>query len=232
MIFAKDPNERRKHPRFLRAITWRLPLEFFQRLARLSHKPFTQTLAVDILPHYISERGVELEGTAVTHNQRELLFRALRETERCSAPIAEVGSWRGATTAALAAETPRVVYAVDPYCDSFASEPVMNEMLERTRPYPHVRLVRATSGQAARQLVHERFSVIFIDGIHDYINAWFDFTVWAPLLVAGGIIAFHDVDDHAGTNLACRRIVRRKNFEAWGYCPNMLLFRKTSPHPE
>ena len=34
----------------------------------------------------------------------------------------------------------------------------------------------------------------------------------------GGMIAFHDLDDHAGENLACRRILRWKGFGSWGYC--------------
>lgn len=226
MIFPSDPNERRKHPRLLRAVTWRLPLEISERYASATFRPFSEILSLGSLSHHIPERGMELENTSVTQNQKEMLLRAVRETETFSDPIVEIGSWRGATTAALAAETRRIVYAVDPYSDSYASEPVMNEMLERTKRYSNVTPVRATSGEAAIQLARTKFSLIFIDGIHDYINAWFDFTAWSNLLVPGGILAFHDVDDHAGTNLACRRVLKRKDFEVWGYCPNMLLFRK------
>ncbi len=41
-----------------------------------------------------------------------------------------------------------------------------------------------------------------------------------------GMIAFHDVDDHPGANLACRWILKRKGFVPWGYCPNIVVFRR------
>jgi hypothetical protein len=58
------------------------------------------------------------------------------------------------------------------------------------------------------------------------INTWFDFRVWGSLLLPGGIILFHDVDDHAGTNLACWRILRQNDYRVWGYCPNSLSLKK------
>jgi hypothetical protein len=38
-------------------------------------------------------------------------------------------------------------------------------------------------------------SFIFIDAVHDYVNTRFDISVWWPLLMSGGIMAFHDTDD-------------------------------------
>jgi hypothetical protein len=60
------------------------------------------------------------------------------------------------------------------------------------------------------------------------INTWFDFRAWGALVVKEGMIAFHDVDDHAGTNLACRRILRQKNYQVWGYCPNLVALKKVA----
>jgi hypothetical protein len=46
----------------------------------------------------------------------------------------------------------------------------------------------------------------------------------AALVVKRGMIAFHDLDDHAGANLVCRRILKWKGFVSWGYCPNIVVF--------
>ena len=88
--------------------------------------------------------------------------------------------------------------------------------------------VRRSSKEAAKELSSRPLSLIVVDTIHDYINTWFDFCVWGRLLVPGGIILFHDVDDHAGTNLACRRIIRQKNYQVWGYCPNLVALEKVA----
>jgi len=86
--------------------------------------------------------------------------------------------------------------------------------------------VRRSSKEAAKELSSRPLSLIVVDTIHDYINTWFDFRVWHSLLVPGGIILSHDVDDHAGTNLACWRILRQKDYRVWGYCPNSLPLKK------
>jgi predicted O-methyltransferase YrrM len=158
------------------------------------------------------------------------LFRALAYTSENSEDIVEIGSWRGITTAALARRTNKQIYAVDPYITNEFSG--INEALEafnnRVVEFQKVIHVRNSSGDAARQLAETRFSLIFVDAIHDYINTWYDFVVWGNLLVPGGIIIFHDVDDHPGTYFACRRILKQKNYYVWGYCPNLVAFQKIS----
>src|SRR2546421_6422858 len=104
MIRPRDPNELRKLPRLLRAVAWRLPLEFGELLGKLSYKPIDRCLNQDKLVEHISERGEAIEETAVTTGQREILFSALAHTEKMSEGIAENGAWRGITTAALAGD--------------------------------------------------------------------------------------------------------------------------------
>jgi len=206
----RDPNELRKLPRLLRAVAWRLPLEFGELLGKLSYKP--------------------IEETAVTTGQRKVLFSAVAHTEKIREAIAEIGAWRGTMTAALSGRTVRRVYAIDPHKEN--EFPGINEAFEVFRKrfslFSNVVYVRRSSGEAAKELSCTHLSLIFADAIHDYINTWFDFRVWGSLLGPGGIILFHDVDDHAGTNLACRRIIRQKNYQVWGYCPDLVALKKVA----
>jgi glycosyltransferase involved in cell wall biosynthesis/predicted O-methyltransferase YrrM len=228
MTWLQDPNELRKLPRLLRAVAWRAPLEFGELIGKLRYRPIDCCLNRNKLVEHISERGDPIDETAVTTGQQELLFRALAQTAEMSAGIAEIGAWRGITTAALAGRTDRRVYAIDPYKEN--EFPGVNEAFqafrERTSAFSNVVHLRCSSGEAARELSGTRLSLIFVDAIHDYINTWFDFRVWSNLLVPGGIILFHDVDDHTGANLACRRILRQKKYRVWGYCPNLVALKK------
>lgn len=223
-----DPNELRKLPRLLRAITWRLPLEYGELMGKFTYKPIGECLDKNKLTEFIPERGKSLEETAVTAGQQELLFRALARTANMPQAIAEIGAWRGITTVALTERTERRVYAIDPHKkDEF---PGINEAFDafqaRIKEFPHVIHVRHSSGGAAKELSQTPLSLVFVDAMHDYINTWFDFWTWSELLVPGGIILLHDVDDHVGTNLACRKILRLKNYRAWGYCPNIVALEK------
>ena len=216
----------RKLPRALRALRWRLPLEATQLFARLTFTPFVRCYDTKLLKEYISERGASLVDTAVTAGQREVLARALKQTENIKLPVVEIGAWHGVTTAVLAEMTSRLVYAIDPYKDATGDENDMQMMQERIRGLTNVKHIRLSSGEAVKMLEHERFSLIFVDAIHDYLNTWFDFRAWGALVVKEGMIAFHDVDDFPGANLACRRILKRKGFVPWGYCPNIVVFRR------
>jgi hypothetical protein len=42
MKLPSDPNELRKLPRWLRAIAWRLPIEFGELAGKLTYKPFNK----------------------------------------------------------------------------------------------------------------------------------------------------------------------------------------------
>jgi hypothetical protein len=203
-----------------------LPLELSQLFAKLTFSPFVRCCDTKLLKEYVPERGASSQDTTVTAGQIEILVRALKQTEHIKLPVVEIGAWRGTTTAVLAGMTTRLVYAVDPYNDASGDEKDMQMMQERTRGLANVKHVRLSSGEAVKMLAHERFSLVFVDAIHDYLNTWFDFRAWGALVVKGGMIAFHDLDDHAGANLACRRILKWKGFVPWGYCPNIVVFRR------
>jgi len=222
-----DPDDLMKLPFLARQFRWRWKLELGQLVAKLTYRPFGNCFDKTATKYFLPDRGKAIADTAVTTGQREVLLAALKETEQINLPIVEVGAWRGATTVALAAATSRTIYAVDPFNNYPGAASDMEIMLNRIRSISQVKHIRLRSGGAARALAQERFSLVFIDAIHDYINTWFDFLVWERLLAPGGMLVFHDVDDHVGTNLACRRILRRKNYRVWGYCPNLVAFAKS-----
>ena len=210
-----------------RIIFWTLPNRYYRLYSRIVFKPFQTCIVRDRCQCFLSDRGDNVPHTAVTTRQLELLLKAVDETEDMASPIAEVGSYRGATTRSLAERTKRLVYAVDPHAGWGGSQKDYQFFRAAVQSFPNVRHLRTSSGEAAQMLAGERFSLVFIDAIHDYPNTRYDFVVWSALLDQGGMVAFHDVDDWPGTNAACRRILKeRKDFEIWGYCPNLAILRQ------
>jgi predicted O-methyltransferase YrrM len=117
--------------------------------------------------------------------------------------IAEVGSWRGRSTAALADNTNGVVYAIDTWAGSpetdfdqefIAGGPewLYQDFLQHAAP--NVVPVRMTSVDAAADFAAkgQTFDMIFIDGAHDYQSVRTDILDWYPLLEPGGLLCGHD----------------------------------------
>jgi predicted O-methyltransferase YrrM len=135
-------------------------------------------------------------------------LRWLAEQAATRRDIAEIGSWMGRSTRALADHTPGTVYAVDTWQGS--DEPVHRKALaDKPKDWlyrqfcanladllaaqpPKVIAVRRPSVQAARRLRRLRFDLIFLDGAHDYASVRDDLAAWAPLLRPGGLLCGHD----------------------------------------
>ena len=214
----------RLHPSRL---VWTVYARAMDKLGQARFRPVSDDWDLRAVPHVRAGRGDNVPDTAVTTTQAQLLDEALAATEPLGKAVLELGSYRGVTTARLAAGTHRPIFAVDPYIGYGGWEADMSTMHARTKPFAHVQHVRLPSGAAAAQLADESFSLVFIDAVHDFANTSFDFDCWVPLVVPGGLVAMHDVDDFAGTNLALRRILaRRKDFRLWGYCPNLAVLER------
>jgi len=123
--------------------------------------------------------------------------------------IVEVGSWKGATTLALACNTPGVVYAVDTFEGSVGEEQhqrlgehpadwLFGEFSRNTAGLQNLKVMRMTSLDASVKLsgvlVPEelRFDMIFLDASHDYDSVKADILAWFPLLTPGGLLCGHD----------------------------------------
>ena len=119
--------------------------------------------------------------------------------------IAEVGSWMGRSTCALAANCGcGLVIAVDTWQGSaehvstLAGKPegwLFSEFRRNTKGLP-VMPIPLTSLDAAFLLSKPRmeFDLIFLDASHDYESVKADILAWMPLLAPGGVICGHDFD--------------------------------------
>lgn len=165
--------------------------------------------------------------TAVTTDQLHVLLTALDclELSRDHA-IVEVGAYRGATTHALAVRTQRRVFAVDPFIGYGGWEADFAAFRARTASLPNVTHLRMTSGEAARTWAHGPIGFVFIDAVHDYVNAAFDVAAWTRRLSAGGLLALHDTDTaiFAGARMAA--FEARKRAELWAHIDNLTVLRK------
>jgi predicted O-methyltransferase YrrM len=173
------------------------------------------------------EPGGGLPHTAVTENQLSVLLAAVADSEAMGSPIVEIGSFRGITTRALASATKRTVVAIDPYLGEGGHERDLALFREHTEGLTNVRHIREVSDAAFNSWSGEPISLVFIDAIHEYLHAWYDFAAWGSLVAPGGFVAFHDVDAFPGVNRVCQRLLKEcPQWKAWAYAPNIAIFQR------
>ncbi len=211
---------------FGRIVNWTIPRRIHEGLAVLGQK--------SLVPAFESARakvekdaGKKIEHTAVSQGQQSVLLAAIAASEEMGEPIIEIGSFRGITTRAIALATKREVVAVDPYIGEGGHQVDLDYFREHTAGLQNVTLLRNASDPAFREWGERPISFVFIDAIHEYLHAWFDFTAWGSLVKPGGFVAFHDVDQFAGVNRACQKLLREcPEWQPWGYAPNIGVFRR------
>jgi predicted O-methyltransferase YrrM len=105
--------------------------------------------------------------------------------------IAEIGSYKGRSTLALAAACPGVVYAIDVW----ASPPIYLDFRYNLGDYLEGKVipVRQPSIDAGASLPGE-FDLVFIDADHAYDAVMSDLCTWVPRVKRGGVVAGHDYD--------------------------------------
>jgi predicted O-methyltransferase YrrM len=205
-------------------LVWTAQNRILEGHARASHKPFYSSIE-ETCTRIERSRGEAISDTAVTENQLALLLKALDKANQIDGCIVEVGSYRGVTTARLAENTQKRVYAVDPYIGYGGSDHELELFLRSTSTLENVIHIRQPSGVAAREC-NEPISLVFIDAIHDFSNSWHDFSVWFSKISRGGFIAMHDVDDFPGVGRTCRLIAKDPEVIIWGYAPNLVIFQR------
>ena len=139
----------------------------------------------------------------------------LAEVASRSHRIAEIGSFQGRSTRALADNTPGVVYAVDTWNGSdeewhralLKGKPpnwLLEEFLRNMKGLSNVTICRQTSLEAARRFSDSKtaFDLVFIDASHDYASVSADIKAWEPLLQPGGIFCGHDFNYRAFPGVA------------------------------
>ena len=116
--------------------------------------------------------------------------------------IAEVGSWKGRSTTALAENTQGMVFAIDTWKGSkeHSAEAIgpegwlFEEFAKNMRGLPVIP-VQGTSVAAAQHFLQSDFrlfDMIFIDAAHDASSVKADIEAWSPLLQDGGLLCGHD----------------------------------------
>lgn len=167
--------------------------------------------------------------TAVTKAQMRLLIAAIQLTENLGGAVVEVGAFRGVTTAILAEQTARKYFAVDPYIGYGGAETDRVGMLKRIERFKNVQHLRLTSGEALLEIGGTQLSFVFVDAVHDYVNARFDGVSWGRLICPRGVIAFHDADarQFPGVQRVVWNLLREKdNYELFGHVHGLVMLRK------
>lgn len=162
-------------------------------------------LQADLIPGYLHE----VQGYALM---------ILAESGPGVGGIVEIGSFFGKSTCWLAAGTKKAqrekVTAVDHFKGSpehqagqACASPLLeregttyNAFLENIRKFgveDWVVPMRMSSEEAAAQWSGP-IRLLFIDGDHSYEASKKDFETWAPFVVHGGVIAFHDIYEWTG----------------------------------
>lgn len=146
------------------------------------------------------ERALSVQGWMT---EDELSY--LASVASKSSIVAEVGSWMGRSTCALAANIGSgSVYAVDTWKGSQEHIPMLADKPEgwlfsqfraNTNGLP-VMPIALPSLDAAFLIAKTamRFDLIFIDACHSYESVKADLEAWLPLLAPGATICGHDYD--------------------------------------
>jgi len=119
--------------------------------------------------------------------------------------VVEIGSFKGKSTIALAKGLARsrkkgYVWAIDPHKgviadgkDALYSETYTDfqKNIVRAQVESQIKPIIATSQEAAKKW-EKPIRVLFLDGLHDYKHTKEDYELWAPFVIDGGVVAFHD----------------------------------------
>lgn len=104
--------------------------------------------------------------------------------------IAEIGSYKGKSTKAMAWNSPAIIHCIDTFERGSRTEFEANlkKEFDTEKMYIH----NLTSSLAAKKLNHLRFDMIFIDADHDEESVKTDIQSWLPLLAENGLFCGHD----------------------------------------
>lgn len=103
--------------------------------------------------------------------------------------IAEIGSYRGASTT-LAASRARLVYAVDPWEGCGDNDGALGVFLARN--LSNVRILRMRSLEALSHVPNRSLDFVYIDAMHGYEDVKADIEGWLPKIKPGMWIGGHD----------------------------------------
>jgi predicted O-methyltransferase YrrM len=166
----------------------------------------------------------------LSKGQAQALFQAAEATTGGS--IVEIGSHHGRSTIVLASAAPASeVVAIDPF-DSARwgggedAYPAFRGNLARAGV--DVRLLRTTSGEAAREW-DGPIGLLFVDGAHTTAAARQDLVDWEPHVLKGGRVFVHDTFSARGvTRAVLERHLFNRNWRYRGSTRTLACFERRS----
>jgi len=135
------------------------------------------------------ERALAIDGWMSKKELSWLAFQAKQHTK-----IAEVGSYLGRSTHAIASHTKGVVYAFDDWKgprDNPDKEPatVYERFVKNTRNCKNIVMIKTDHAEAAPPI---NCDMVFIDGSHEYKDVRRDIERWSKFIEPGGLLCGHD----------------------------------------
>lgn len=231
-----DPFLHKQHSKFNpRRILYTIRARLAERASRLHFGTFDIPL-LELPTESPINIDYETSDTAVTPPQMQVLAKCIDVTEHTRGFAVEIGAYRGVTTSILASRTQRDYMAIDPYIGYGGAESDFIQMQQKIAHLPNVRHLRMTSGEAARQGHVEIASFVFVDAVHDYVNARFDGYTWGNKLSPGGLIAFHDTDSliFAGVQRAVWELLNdpANHYSLFAHVEGLVVLKRetVSPH--
>jgi predicted O-methyltransferase YrrM len=176
-------------------------------------------------------------GGMMRDEETQLLYDLARQAQ--GGCIVEIGSYHGRSTVALAIGTragQRVrVYAIDPFVPFTGPAGGKYGALDRVLFIRNLLLagvgelvwpIHLTAEQASKGW-SEPISLLWIDGDHTYPAARADFDNWAPYVLPGGIVAFHDsTREDLGPKRVVAEVLATGAYEKLGLVSSLTYLRK------
>ncbi len=153
--------------------------------------------------------------------------------------IVEVGSYCGRGTVVLggivaASESNARVYAVDPFDGVVGAAgaglthtgPTLDRFTATIADAGLTGVVRTRQGKSVEIEWDQPIGLLVIDGLHDQPNVAADFRHFAPSLVPGAYVAFHDYADYyPGVQAFVAQLLRHSGFERVAQAGSLILLR-------
>lgn len=153
----------------------------------------------------LEETNKSIEGVEGWLKPKEVafLYNQARKLEN-KGVIVEIGSYKGRSTIVLAAGSEAgksiKIYAIDPHMTDLEqkisnnSESSLDDFKRNiaTAGMGHLVEPVVAFAQDAVKDWNRPIEFLWIDGDHSYDGAKSDFDLWAPFVVDGGVVAFHD----------------------------------------
>ncbi|MFF2589969.1 class I SAM-dependent methyltransferase [Peribacillus butanolivorans] len=166
-------------------------------------------------------RFIECVDGWLTHLEQTALLHLPALVDHLQGDIIEIGSFKGKSTTALGlgskwiSERKRSIYAIDPFIpNSEYHGNYFNDFQKAIQGFQLENYVIPIKNYSHEAIVEcpEIISALFVDGSHSYLNVKQDIQLYAPRVVTGGMIAFHDYSTYQDVKRAVDELCESKEY--------------------